>query len=86
MHHVESRFFRRASARGCTAGRPRVQSAAHGPRVARSQRERWLALTPEQRLIWLERAERFERAAREARDAAAGPPVTAESASAPKPR
>jgi hypothetical protein len=52
---------------------------------AREQRERWLALTPEQRLMWLEGAKRFERAAREARDAAVGPPVTAP-ATVPKPR
>lgn len=33
-------------------------------RHAREQRERWLALTPEQRLAWLERAKRFARVAR----------------------
>lgn len=30
---------------------------------AREQRERWLALTPEERLRWLERAKRFARLA-----------------------
>ena len=32
-------------------------------RHAREQRERWLALTPEERLLWLERAKRFARMA-----------------------
>jgi hypothetical protein len=34
-------------------------------RHAREQRERWLALTPEERLFWLERAKRFARLALE---------------------
>jgi hypothetical protein len=32
-------------------------------RHAEEQRERWLKLTPEQRLLWLERAKRFARMA-----------------------
>jgi hypothetical protein len=32
-------------------------------RHAQEQRERWLKLTPEQRLLWLERAKRFARIA-----------------------
>ena len=41
--------------------------AADFERHAREQRDRWLALTPEERLLWLERAKRFERAVRAAR-------------------
>jgi hypothetical protein len=35
-------------------------------RHEREQRARWLALTPEERLLWLERAKRFARLARDA--------------------
>jgi len=37
---------------------------------AKEQRLRWLALTPEERLAWLEGAKRFERAVRAAAGAA----------------
>lgn len=40
---------------------------------AREQRERWLRLTPEERLLWLERAKQFVRIAQ-----AAGRPVAKE--------
>ncbi len=40
---------------------------------AREQRERWLRLTPEERLLWLERTKQFVRIAR-----AAGRPVAKE--------
>lgn len=36
-------------------------------RHAAEQRARWLALTPEERLMWLERAKRFAREALEAK-------------------
>lgn len=35
-------------------------------RHERERRARWLALTPEERLLWLERAKRFARLARDA--------------------
>ncbi len=43
---------------------------------AREQRERWLALTPEERLRWLEGAKRFERAVRAAQRTTGDVPVT----------
>jgi len=44
-------------------------------RHAREQRERWLALTPEQRLQWLERAKRFARLALAASAASHAPRI-----------
>lgn len=60
--------------------------AADFARHAREQRERWLALTPEQRLMWLERAKRFERAARDARESAAIPPSADDPSTTREPR
>lgn len=41
---------------------------------AKEQRLRWLALTPEERLAWLEGAKRFERAVRAAAAKTVGQP------------
>ncbi len=54
-------------------------------RHADEQRERWLALTPEQRLAWLERAKAFAREALAA-SRAPGEPAAPDSSAAPRRR